>query len=99
MTTSATEAGHPGRTVGPTTEFSLVFRVKPGHAETLRQALEALQNHPGYRPGAWGAETRSSCRGGAFVFVNETAEQVAAVNMERPERCVRSDGWVAERVG
>ena len=25
--------------------------IKPGHAETLRQALETLQNHPGYRPG------------------------------------------------
>jgi hypothetical protein len=51
VTASKTITARPGRTVGPTTEFSLVFRVKPGHAEALRQALEALQNHPGYRPG------------------------------------------------
>ena len=51
MAASNTGAARPGRTVGPTTEFSLLFRVKPGHAEALREALEALQNHPGYRPG------------------------------------------------
>ena len=50
MTTSATGTA-PGRTVGPTTEFSLLFRIKPGHADALRQALDELQNHPGYRPG------------------------------------------------
>jgi len=50
VTTSATGTP-PGRTVGPTTEFSLLFRIKTGHADALRQALEELQNHPGYRPG------------------------------------------------
>src|SRR4051812_2405789 len=50
VTTSATGTA-PGRTVGPTTEFSLLFRIKPGHADALRQALDELQNHPGYRPG------------------------------------------------
>jgi hypothetical protein len=40
---------------------------------------------------SWGAETRSSCRG-AFVFVNEPAEQVATVDVERLQRCVLSDG-------
>jgi hypothetical protein len=48
---SPTGIAHPGQTVGPTTEFSLVFRVKPGHGAALRQALETLQSHPGYRPG------------------------------------------------
>src|SRR5437764_1399814 len=50
VTTSATGTA-PGRTVGPTTEFSLLFRITPGHADALRQALDELQNHPGYRPG------------------------------------------------
>src|SRR4051794_21435495 len=50
VTTSATGTA-PGRTVGPTTEFSLLFRIQPGHADALRQALDELQNHPGYRPG------------------------------------------------
>src|SRR5690349_24946410 len=37
--------------VGPTSEFTLFFHVKPGHADALHQALEDLQNSPGYRPG------------------------------------------------
>jgi hypothetical protein len=41
----------PGIQVGPTSEFSLFFRVKPGHGDALRQALADLQASPGYRPG------------------------------------------------
>jgi len=41
----------PGIQVGPTSEFSLFFHVKPGHGEGLRQALAGLQDSPGYRPG------------------------------------------------
>src|SRR3954469_6735048 len=41
----------PGVQVGPTSEFSLFFHVKPGHGEALREALRALQNSPGYSPG------------------------------------------------
>jgi hypothetical protein len=37
--------------VGPTSEFSLFFYVKPGHEAVLREALRTLQNSPGYRPG------------------------------------------------
>src|SRR4051812_21078276 len=37
--------------VGPTSEFSLFFRVKDGQAPSLRAALLELQNTPGYRPG------------------------------------------------
>jgi hypothetical protein len=40
--------------VGPTSEFSLFFRVKPGEGEVLRTALRALQDTPGYRPGDYG---------------------------------------------
>jgi hypothetical protein len=36
---------------GPTSEFSLFFRVKPGSGQSLRSALRDLQNTPGYRPG------------------------------------------------
>jgi hypothetical protein len=49
MATPAT--ARPGVNVGSTSEFSLFFHVKPGHGQALREALEALQNHPGYRPG------------------------------------------------
>jgi hypothetical protein len=49
MTTEA--ASQPGIQVGPTSEFSLFFHVKPGHGEALRESLRALQASPGYRPG------------------------------------------------
>ena len=41
----------PGIQVGPTSEFSLFFHVKPGHGEALRESLRELQAAPGYRPG------------------------------------------------
>src|SRR5436190_19882909 len=40
--------------VGPTSEFSLFFRVKDGQAPSLRSALLDLQDTPGYRPGDYG---------------------------------------------
>lgn len=51
MATSATKTSRPGVTVGSTSEFSLFFRIKPGHATALREALRALQDTPGYQPG------------------------------------------------
>ena len=51
MTTSEAETSRPGVMAGPTSEFSLFFHVIPGHAAELRQSLQDLQNHPGYRPG------------------------------------------------
>src|ERR1700733_4812181 len=45
------ETHGPGLRVGSTSEFSLFFRVKPGHQDDLRQALRALNNSPGYRSG------------------------------------------------
>src|SRR5215217_5869179 len=54
MATTARGASGPGLTVGPTSEFSLFFRVKPGDGEALRAALHDLQATPGYRPGDHG---------------------------------------------
>src|SRR5215207_9925375 len=51
MATPATGTPHPGVSVGPTSEFSLFFDVKPGEGESLRAALRDLQETPGYRPG------------------------------------------------
>jgi hypothetical protein len=51
VTTAATEADRHGLTVGPTSEFSLFFRVRAGHEREIREAITALQNSPGYRPG------------------------------------------------
>jgi hypothetical protein len=46
-------AGKPrqGTRVGSTSEFSLFFRVRPGHENDIREAVRALQNSSGYRPG------------------------------------------------
>src|SRR4051794_17584987 len=54
MATPETRSSRPGVTVGPTSEFSLFFRVKPGQSESLRAALDTLQDTPGYRPGDYG---------------------------------------------
>ena len=51
MTVVEPDSGPHGATSGPTSEFSLFFRVTPGHGAELRQSLQDLQNHPGYRPG------------------------------------------------
>ena len=51
MTTSDVGDPQPGLSVGPTSEFSLFFRVKAGQGPSLRAALLELQNTPGYRPG------------------------------------------------
>src|SRR5215217_9780337 len=48
---AAEAPSRPGIQVGPTSEFSLFFHVKPGHGEALRESLRALQSSPGYRPG------------------------------------------------
>jgi hypothetical protein len=48
---AAETPSRPGIQVGPTSEFSLFFNVKPGRGEALRESLRALQAAPGYRPG------------------------------------------------
>jgi hypothetical protein len=54
MSASETGTVRAGLSVGPTSEFSLFFRVKPGEGEGLRAALRDLQDTPGYRPGDYG---------------------------------------------
>jgi hypothetical protein len=54
MATHLRSTTHPGVSVGPTSEFSLFFHVKPGEGEQLRVALRDLQETPGYRPGDHG---------------------------------------------
>jgi hypothetical protein len=54
MSASETGTARPGLSVGPTSEFSLFFQVKPGEGENIRAALRDLQETPGYRPGDYG---------------------------------------------
>lgn len=51
MATPAAGTSRPGIRVGTTSEFTLFFRVRPGHEKDARDAVEALQRSPGYRPG------------------------------------------------
>src|SRR5215207_3388429 len=72
MTTSSTSGTHPGLMVGPTSEFSLFFRVKPGASAALRGALETLQNTPGYRPGDYGITIQTIHEARFVLFDDDT---------------------------
>jgi hypothetical protein len=51
VTTGANTTPRPGIRVGSASEFTLFFRVKPGHGDAVRDAVRELVNRPGYRPG------------------------------------------------
>ena len=65
-------ASQPGLMVGPTSEFSLFFRVKPGEAPSLREALLALQDTPGYRPGDYGMAIQTIHEARFVLFEDDT---------------------------
>ena len=71
MTTGETQT-HPGLSAGPTSEFSLFFRVKPGEAPSLREALLALQDTPGYRPGDYGMAIQTIHEARFVLFEDDT---------------------------
>src|SRR3954465_7220411 len=72
MATTASGAVRPGVRVGPTSEFSLFFRVKPGEGESLRAALADLQKTPGYRPGDYGMAISSIHEARFVLFDGDT---------------------------
>ena len=72
MATPATGSSRPGVSVGPTSEFSLFFRVKPGESESLRAALRDLQETPGYRPGDYGIAIKTIHEARFVLFDDDT---------------------------
>ncbi|HEY2880735.1 hypothetical protein [Nocardioides sp.] len=72
MASSAPASSQPGLSVGPTSEFSLFFHVKPGLAPSLRTALLALQNTPGYRPGDYGIAIQTIHEARFVLFDDDT---------------------------
>ncbi len=62
----------PGLRVGSTSEFSLFFRVKPGHADDLRGALRALNDAAGYRPGDYDLPVASIHEARFVMFDDDT---------------------------
>src|SRR3954471_6065044 len=83
MATSAASATRPGANVGPTHEFSLFFHVKPGKADDLRRALEALQNHPGYRPGEYNMAI-ATIHEARFVLFDDDTRLLFATSFDGP---------------
>ena len=72
MTTRSTNGTHPGLMVGPTSEFSLFFRITPGKADDLRAALQELQQTPGYRPGEYDMAIQTIHEARFVLFNNDT---------------------------
>ena len=80
---TATGASGAGVTVGPTSEFSLFFRVKPGDGESLRAALRDLQDTPGYRPGDYGMAV-SSIHEARFVLFDDDTRMAFITSFDGP---------------
>ena len=82
---AAPEAGtlRPGMSAGPTSEFSLFFRVKPGAGESLRAALRALQETPGYRPGEYGIAI-STIHEARFVLFDDDTRLAFMTSFDGP---------------
>src|SRR3954447_8283146 len=72
MSTPDVAAPRPGLSVGPTSEFSLFFRVKDGQAPDLRAALLKLQDTPGYRPGDYGMAIKTIHEARFVLFDDDT---------------------------
>jgi len=72
MATPDVASPQPGLMVGPTSEFSLFFRVKDGQGPSLRAALLELQNTPGYRPGDYGMAIKTIHEARFVLFDDDT---------------------------
>jgi hypothetical protein len=72
MTTGSTSSTAPGLSVGPTSELSLFFRIKPGEGQTVRTALLDLQKTPGYRPGDYGMAVQTIHEARFVLFDDDT---------------------------
>ena len=83
MATPVIPAAHPGASVGPTSEFSLFFRVKPGEGGALRAALEDLQNTPGYRPGDYDVAIKT-IHEARFVLFDDDSRLAFATTFDGP---------------
>src|SRR3954468_22862931 len=83
MTTTATDTSRPGLQVGPTSEFSLFFRVIPGQGQALREALPDLQMTPGYRPGDYNVAI-SSIHEARFVLFDDDTRLAFMTSFDGP---------------
>src|SRR3954447_9304192 len=83
MAASQPGLSHPGLNVGPTSEFSLFFHVKAGQGSSLRTALLALQDTPGYRPGDYGMAVQT-IHEARFVLFDEDTRLAFVTSFDGP---------------
>ena len=83
MATTSAGTPRPGVQVGSTSEFSLFFRVRAGHGDDLREAVEALQNSPGYRPGDYEVPI-ASIHEARFVLFDGDTRLLFATSFDGP---------------
>ena len=83
MAASGAGTPRPGVSVGSTSEFSLFFRVKPGHGDALREAVRTLQDHPGYRPGDYGIAI-ATIHEARFVLFDDDTRLLFATSFDGP---------------
>ena len=83
MATESTDATRPGVSVGTTSEFSLFFHVRAGEEREIRQAVEALQKAPGYRPGDYEIPI-ASIHEARFVLFDDDTRLLFATSFDGP---------------
>ena len=83
MATPSTGTSRPGVRVGSASEFSLFFRVRPGHENDLREAVQALQESPGYRPGDYDLPI-ATIHEARFVLFDEGTRLLFATSFDGP---------------
>jgi hypothetical protein len=83
MEMPVTGTSGPGVTVGPTSEFSLFFRVKAGEGASLRAALSDLQDQPGYRPGDYNMAV-STIHEARFVMFDDDTRLAFITSFDGP---------------
>ena len=81
MATPTPGTSRPGIRVGSVSEFSLFFRVRRGSESDLRNAVEALQNSPGYRPGDYSMPI-ASIHEARFVLFDEDTRLLFATSFD-----------------
>ena len=81
MTEAVDQTQRPGIRVGSASEFSLFFRVLPGHGDALRGALTDLQNSPGYRPGDYEMPI-ASIHEARFVLFDDDTRMLFATSFD-----------------
>src|SRR5215204_427937 len=90
MTAPVTGTPRPGISAGPTSEFSLFFRVKQGAGEPLRAALRTLQDTPGYRPGDYGVAI-ATIHEARFVLFDDDTRLAFITSFDGPWDAYMSD--------